>query len=108
MYFMFKSLSVEIKDNQFVKIKGNPHFLKVTFAKKPQDYSITSRPFNRTFKTPARWFISRRDVAIQEIADRLVQIRDKVLLLLRLGAVDRVTTSVQSTTFIGYEKLLCI
>ena len=59
-------LSVEIKDNQFVKIKGDPEhpFLKVTFAKSCQITTLptTRRPFDHTFKTSARWFISRSEL----------------------------------------------
>lgn len=55
-------LSVEIKDNQFVKIKGNPEhpFSQGYICQKSRKITAlpeTCRPFDRTFKTPTRWFI---------------------------------------------------
>ena len=77
-------LSVEIKDNQFVKIKGNPEhpFSQGYICQKAarlQHYQKhadrLTAPLKRqpdgSFKEIS-W-----DVAIQEIADQLVQIRDK-------------------------------
>ncbi|MBD1220371.1 molybdopterin-dependent oxidoreductase [Acinetobacter seifertii] len=77
-------LSVEIKDNQFVKIKGNPEhpFSQGYICQKAarlQHYQIHADRLTAPLKRQPDGSFQEIswDVAIQEIAEQLVQIRDK-------------------------------